>query len=268
MQRLSHNNIASLFFVRSCGLQYLGPSPDPIFPADLKTSSGYWIDSSDAVHVIGCQEFKEICDPIGACFEVTAHWDHFLPGFNRSASQAAVLNLLGLSFVYPSIVLGGKMPELLADRSRTHDISLALGNDHWQVETRRLFDIMLASMQVRMVNIARGKYSNRGNFQRWSPSLYNEACFAMKIQTTGWKNINLLELVMFSASLLILCVSTIKYKGDILLVWLYGALMGLQTQRFCEFTKDGLYILVTTTARTVRAILPLKPLSPFRRRNT
>ena len=233
-------------------MRYLGPSLDPIFPADLETESGYWIDSSDTVHILGCQEYKEVCDPTGACYEIKAQWDRQLFGTSRSDSQIAALTLMALSLVQSSVSFDhGKIPEFLADQFRTSSLSPALNDEHWQAEVRRLFKISLARLQGGIVNVARGTYSDDPNFQRLWPTRSNEFCPSIMIQTTGWRNLNLQELVYFSTFLLSLWISTIRYKDGVLLALICRGLTGLQAQRLCKLIKKGFSNLVTAMARMV-----------------
>ena len=228
---------ATLYFVRSCGLEYLGPSLDPIFPADLETDSGHWIDSSDAVHILGCDDVKEVCDSTGSCYQITAEWDGHVFAANKSDSEAAVLTLMALSLQSVYSFLDDKIPELLADQYRTSNLSLALSNVHWQAEVRRLFEISNARLQIGVTNIARGRYSDEPGFWRLWPASSDEFCPGILIRTNGWRNLNLLELVCFSTFLLFLWISTVKYGDEILLVLLHRRLMGPLAQLFAKLIK-------------------------------
>ena len=228
---------ATLFFVRSCGLHYLGPSQDPMFPADLEIEPGHWIDSSDTVRVLGCQEYKEVCDPTGTCFEAKAQWGRHAFGANTSESQAAILTLMALSLRSTISLAVVKLPELLADRVRTSILSLALDNTHWQAEMRRQFEITLARVQSSIIDIARGEHSEQTDFQRMWPAHTGESCPSIKIRTTGWRNLNLLELVCYSAFLLILWVSTIKYKDEVLIVLVYRRLKRFLVLFLCNLIE-------------------------------
>ena len=223
--------MATLFFVRSCGLRYLGPSRDPIFPADLEIEPGYWIDSTDAVHVLGCQEFKEACDPTGKCFEAKDQVGRHAFGADISDSQAAILTLMALALRSTVPFAEVKLPELLADQVRTSNLSLALDDAHWQAEIRRHFEITLTRVQSAIFDIARGRDSTQPHFRRLWPARPNESCPSIKIRATGWRNLNLMELMCYSTFLLLLWILTMKYKDEILLVLLYRNLMGLQAQR-------------------------------------
>ena len=102
-----------VFLIKSCGLRYLGPSSDPIFPADVEGPPGYWTDSSPYPHIIGCHETSEACDSFGVCFNVVGigvpDVELLNTKFNTSASDAAIVNLLALS-LYHSDMMGGTLP--------------------------------------------------------------------------------------------------------------------------------------------------------------
>ena len=259
----SWNNHTILFFVRSCGILYLGPSSDPIFPADLEGAPGLWTDSSEHPHILGCQESREICGLNGVCSDLEQFrlgqkdsWDDLGASSNRSVSEIETLELLDLLLSVSRIEYGAsKNSGLLAERLHQGSLSLALDDKHWQLEIRRLFEISLARLQITAVNIARGKNSNRADYRvvnlpGWNPDIWRRACSSLKIETIGWKNINLVELVCFSAALFFLWISTIKYRERVLLLWIYMLLMGSLT-RLYEVVKHSADNLVTAMSRVL-----------------
>ena len=262
----SWNNRAVLFFVKSCGILYIGPSSDPIFPADLEDASGLWTDSSEHPHILGCQESREICGPTGVCSDLEQlrsgkkdSWDYLGASSNGSVSEMETFDLLYLLLSFSHIELGAsKNSRLLAERLHDNSLSLALDDKHWQLEIHRLFEISLAHLQITAVNIARGKNSNRANYRLvdlpgWNPGIWRRACSSIKIQTIGWKNINLIEFVCFSAALSFLWISTIKYRERVLLLWIYILLMGPLT-RLYEVIKRNADNLVSAMSRVLRAM--------------
>ena len=183
-------------------MKYISPSSDSIFPADLESSDGYWIDSSEHPHILGCQDSTEICNSLGACLDLDENWDYFNASSDRPASEAAVLNLLGFSLSLSTTRIVSfelKVPRLLVDRLHSGSLSLGLGSNHWHSEARRLFEISLARLQVTVFNTARGKNGNKDNYQLTphEAGIFNQACSSFKIQTVGWKNISLLEFIFF-----------------------------------------------------------------------
>ena len=221
------------------------------------------------MHDRGCQESKEICDPVENCLEIEqprvvhkVHWNFVSTRFSRSASDAAILLALLLAFSTIGDIESGAV-ELLAERFRSGSRSLALDNKYWQAETRRLFDISLACLQGKVVNVARGKNSNMANYQSKFPDVWKEACSSIKIQTTAWRNLNLTEFVCFSASLLFLWISTVRYGEHILFVRICRVLTGLVAQESYKIAKCGADV-TAAISRTVGAMLWRKPHLPFR----
>ena len=264
---IQREKLVTLIFIKSCDIRYLGPSNDPIFPADLEIGRFTWIDSSDQPHILGCQESSMICDT-AECYSIeqircgrrsTSGLEIFNAGFNRSVSDLAVLNLLALSLA--NSYIGQRdltVNKLLAERSeiiesKSELLSFALDDKHWQTEIRRLFEVSLARLQGTVVDFARGKNSDRDNHVQSKQEAWKEACSLIKIQTKGWKNINVVEFVCFSSFLLLLWISTIKYRDQILLVWMYRLVIEPLSNRSHNAINHGINKLITTTTRTLQA---------------
>ena len=121
---------------------------------------------------------------------------------------------------------------------------------------RRRFDITLANLQSQVFHLAQGRNGEKAGWVELT-SEYNtikEACSSVKFRTTGWRNINLTELVLFSVSLVSLWISTIKYKSRILLVWLFVSLTGREANRFYSLVKNGFKAMITIFAECVRLL--------------
>ena len=252
----SERKRATLLFIRLCSLCYFGPSSDPVFPADynyftIDADSEMWIDTSQAPHVVGCQESRELCDSIGTCFEIDSLGESFFrAGVNRSASEAAILNLLRLSLTNSAMASKELSAlELLAERYHRGSVSIALDKEHWHTEIRHFWHISLACLQAEVVKVARGKNGGKARYQEVYPGLMAAACSSVKIQTVGWKNLNLVQLVSLSLCLFLLWVSTITYKGRVLLVWLYRLWITPLTHRIFELIETSINLIVTAPAQ-------------------
>ena len=256
-----------LYFIHSCGLRYLKPSNDPIFPATLEGSDSFWTDPASHAHSVGCRQSFEICGSDGECYNVADldSWAPFSTGSNKSAAEVAVLNLLTIAMKRTDVVLElPNAPELLAERLHSNSLSLGLDDGHWRQEMRRRFNITLATVQGLVVDMIQGRHDDTmREFRVWpGPDTLRAACSSVKFQTVGWRNINLVELILFSTSLLILWISTIKYNDRIFLVWLF---MSLTSPRFCrvyKVSKDVINAPFTAIAQTIKALLPRRTRLP------
>ena len=255
--------IVNLYFVHFCGLRYLEPSNDPIFPATLEDPDLYWIDPTPHPHFIGCRSSPEICGSDGECTKISdfASWEPFTAGLNRSTSEAAVLNFLTIVIKRAGNAMElPLLPELLADRLRSGRLSVGLDDGHWRQELRRRFTITLATMQTLVADMIQGTHDDSmGEHRLWpGPNTTRAACSSMKFQTVGWRNINLVEAILFLASLLILWVSTVKYDDRILLRWLFVAASRIRDCRNYNSTKDIINALTLAILKAWRAWLPRK----------
>ena len=266
---LDHSNrdsvigYATLFFIKSCGLRYLGPSSDPIFPADVEDPSDFWTDSSPYVHVIGCRETDELCNSAGVCYVLARNetTESFNISSAASASEAAVLKSPQSAMVLSTFASYlYNVPKLFAERLHFNGLSFALDDEHWHVEVRRQFDILLAHLQGAVVDMVRGKDSYKANHYELypNPDAMKEACSRVKFQTVGWRNINVVELALFSTALFFLWISTIKYGERILLIWMYRLLTRSSTKRAYEAlkerTRNGVAALVQSLMKLLKSV--------------
>ena len=261
----------NLYFIHSCGLQYLKSSNDPIFPANLEGSDLHWMDPSPHPHIIGYRHTYEICDSDTRCFDQGNYdlWDRFSHDSNRSASEAAVMNLLTIAMRRAhSVMQLPLVPELLAERLHTTNLSIGLRNGHWQQEMRRRFDMQMSTVQNLIIDMIQERHDDSmGEYRIWpGPDTVREACSGVKFQTVGWRNINLVEMVLFSTLLLVLWISTIKYDGRILLTWLFVSLIGPRASRAYKSTMKRIDVPITAIAKMTEqcfsrrlSILPYQP---------
>ena len=127
-------NMATLFFMKSCGMFYLGPSSDTVFPAEVQDAQGYWSSHSQHPRVLGCQESRTICIPDGACFDLDQLGSKsIISNFRGTASETSILKLLALSLSFSNIGAGDSSDSLglLAERFHSGSLSTALGDEHW-----------------------------------------------------------------------------------------------------------------------------------------
>ena len=255
---------STLFFIKSCGVLYLGPSSDPVFPAEFQNPSGYWSPYSQYPRALGCQESRAICNSDGACLDLEQlsappghRWPFFERSFKRTTSETAVLELLALSLSFSNIGHGDSPanPGLFAERLHSGSLSIALGNEHWQTEIRWLFEISLARLQGTTVDLAWGKNSGKPGYGLAGNHSLEGACSSVKISTTGWRNLSLTEMVSYSVFLLSLWISTVKYGERILLVQFFRLLMGSQAQECYAAIKNRFDNLVLAIYQRVRARL-------------
>ena len=171
------------------------------------------------------------------------------------------MNLLSIALMRTDIVLElPNAPELLAERLHSNSLSLGLDDDHWRQELRRRFDVTLATAQALVVEMVRGRQGDSmGQYRRWpQPDTIREACSSVKFQTVGWRNINFVELILFSAFLVMLWISTIKYEDRILLVWFFTSLAGPRACRTYQVSRGVIKASSTAIMDFMRALLHRK----------
>ena len=219
------------------------------------------MDKSQGPHVIGCQESRVFCDSTMNCFEIDSLGQSFFStDVNRSASEAAVLNLLQLSMTNSAMSAQGLSTiGLLAEKYHRGAVSIALADNHWHTEIRHFWHASLARLQAGVVDVARGKNGGRARYQEVYPGLLTAACSSVKFQTVGWKNINLLQLVSLSCCLFLLWISTITFKGHVLLIWFYGLLIKPLACRVFELVENSIDLIANTSAKIQHLSWKWKP---------
>ena len=234
----------SLFLVGRGDVRYYARSNDPIFPATSYKGSS-WLPESENTHfglartVLGCVDEKYIRDrATNRNWYLLENQLHNMPPApndkietHYSDEDITALRLLGLSLRYSDTASAVTLASSnwLDAASRVLEpermLSLPLDPNQWQLESRKLFNVSLARMQMEMIEMTRTDrklYENRwDSLNNLFSNMSVDPCGLIKINAEGWRNISVVGFAGMFGLALGLWIITMDTGETIVLIWLY-----------------------------------------------
>ncbi|KAJ9612937.1 hypothetical protein H2200_002878 [Cladophialophora chaetospira] len=188
-----YGETATLILVSNFGILYPHESLDPIFPANRTGGDGWWYNSQFHASVLGCMSRTLVClldSTPQRCFNLTglgalddSDLDH---GSVRSMLYFSLLSDLEeqLRFLLTE--------SLDAQSLLSGTTSAPLSPTQWKVETRQMFEALLARTQINARNIARGVPGGEElpDQRDLMQPAWRGVCTRYKFRAVGWKNIS------------------------------------------------------------------------------
>ena len=116
-------------------------------------------------------------------------------------------------------------------------VSLPLHPKQWMVEVHKVFAISLARMQRTIHIIAVGPEEETRGYRKVGRDWGFDLCGFTKVQTVGWKNINLMELIALMFLVLALWILMTKVGDGIVLMWLFADILSPVVKQTWIFVK-------------------------------
>lgn len=192
----------TLMFISSHSIMYPQLRTDPVFTATTKAlfSPEYrlppkYFNNSTKAGVLGCVDQYEICKTaFGPCWTNENITSIPRTPANRNATEEENVIMLLLLALDLSTACGSTQfrgAEALNAQSKiAHMQSLELAEEQWKIEAEQMMQTSLPRMQVNAYDIVRGSAASFDGYQNTLPVRYRGVCKLLKIQATGWTNIN------------------------------------------------------------------------------
>ena len=259
----------TIAFIRSKDVSYFEPQYDPLFRTvtnwTSSTNNTFFTRRFPVASALGCVETYELClpessglncldllyhEPASEVEEISTTTESF--GINVDASIELAYG--AYQYCNPSYSIIPRSGQILDAQSKMliDGFSLSLPSNQWEIEAQKIFNVTLATFQLNVWRIARGERMGDGVPEQKAPLFHfcvhsgciERICQSMKIQATGWKNINLSWFVALLTLSICLSVGSVEIDEKLILVW--GAL-GIWKLAKLVFTR-----LVMPALRLVR----------------
>ena len=168
----------SLIFISTFGVWYPQVSADSIFPAKLpfavtNTTISVWLTDAWHSNVLGCVELCEICTSLDQCFNA---YD-LITGLKHKTSEWLVLSeSLLFSSIADSLGRRGGQNLDATKRILSEPNSFQLEQEQWKLEVRRLYEMSLIRIQMKVLEIAQGTAANIPGAENYLSQTYRDIC--------------------------------------------------------------------------------------------
>lgn len=190
----------SLLFISAFGVWYPQVSADPIFPAKLpfefkaiNTTIPVWLSDAWHSNVLGCVELCEIFTSLNQCLNA---YD-LVTGLKLKTSEWLVLlESLLLSSIASSLGHRGGQNLDATKRILNEPISFQLEEEQWKLEVRRLYEISLIRIQMKILEIVQGTAADIPEAKNFLPPKYRDICGMIKLPAKGYRNLSLVGILI------------------------------------------------------------------------
>jgi len=209
---------------------------------------------------LGCVETYELCLPAPSgpnCLDLLFHRpateeETYTPTQSFGINVDASIELAFGAYQYcnPSYSIPASSGQPLDAQSKmlTAGFSLSLPSNQWEIEAQKIFNVSLAAFQLNAWRITRGEKMGDRIPERKAPlfsfcvqsGCIERICQGMKIQATGWKNINLCWFVALLTLSTCLAVGSFEIDEKLLLAWGALGIWKLAKLAFTEFVMPAL----------------------------
>ncbi|KIY03497.1 uncharacterized protein Z520_00188 [Fonsecaea multimorphosa CBS 102226] len=210
---------ATLILLSNFGIFYPHESLDPIFPANTTGGDGWYTNTQFHATVLGCMSRTLVCLPDSVpklCFNLTG-----LGNLDDSDPEHGPIRAMLYFSLLPD--LEAQLSYLLTESLEAQSLlsgttSSALSPTQWKIETRQMFESLLARTQITARNIARGVPGAEdlpGQHDLMLPA-WRGMCTRYKFRATGWRNISVSWfLAEFFAGLLVCVLGIAREDGEL-----------------------------------------------------
>ena len=194
----------SLFLLAPNSISYAQPVADPFFsantpnvvsnPVDNGTTNFTYYSSDVDVHVLGCIDQHQFCNPTNSqCTPLTAYWlaSHGFEKLGMSPMQIEVASRLsrGLIFMNMYFSVNGRGSSALRAAETVYELAQqgSLPDDQWILEVSSWFAVSMAKLQQAVVAYATGPTDvHEGSYISRPANANEEAmCFAQKVRSSA-----------------------------------------------------------------------------------